>query len=482
MTPDDSRVHVEIGADLPSGDDATERGDASFRVLILGDFGGTAARRAPIEQRVIHPLDRDGIDAAIDAIAPALTFSVEPGATPEVVTFRELDDFHPDQLLKHVPMLIRLRELRTTVESRSVAPGNPSSEAAPVADDRNLLDRILDGEPALPATSMPKRSGTSGDDLSDFVRRAVRPHVVREVDTQQRAVVAQVDDVIAATLRVLLHDPAFQALESLWRATDVFLRRCDAGESTTIGLLDVTRGELAQLGTDGSDAAALRNRLASGARDAPWSLVIAAYSFGPADTDLLSAISRNAAITHTSWLAAAHPQLVGAATFDGNGDADDWDPSPVAGWDDLRRAPSARYLSLTLPRFLVRLPYSAENPVESFTFDELLPGAQTHESFLWGNGAFLSALVASAPVDRGAAARSDGSIGGLPLHLDSRDGNIEALPCAEVLFSQRTVMHVLARGLTPLAGERGGDVIRIARLQSIADPPAALPIRSAMRE
>jgi type VI secretion system protein ImpC len=484
MTAPDTRAQVEIGADTHARPDARELGDTTFRVLLLGDFSGASNERVPLERRVIGRVDRDGIDAEIARVAPSVAFSIDADAAPEVVSIRELDDFHPDRLLVRVPMLARLRALRTTAESAPVATSSGSASASgdvetSAPDTRSLLDRMLEAEPPLPAASAPPPSGPSGDDLADFVRRAVRPHVAKEVDPRQRALVAQVDDVIAAALRVLLHDPAFQALEALWRATDLFVRRCDAGDSATIGLLDVTRTELEALGTSAAEGSALRTRLTAGDGGAPWSLVIAAYHFGPPDVDRLATIAGVAEAMNTPWITAADSRLVGASAFADNGDADDWTHAPVAGWDDLRRLPAARFLGAALPRFLVRLPYGADNPVESLSFDELPPGTQPHERFLWGNPAFLAGIVAATAVDRGAPAPTHGTIGGLPLHIEAASG--EALPCAETLLSQRTLLHILGRGLTPLASERDGDAVRIPRLQSIADPPEALPVRPAVR-
>lgn len=481
MTLHHPRASIEIGADTHARRDAREAADSTFRVLILGDFGGTGAQRQPLAERVVHRIDRDGLDSAIAAIAPTLAVTLDEEATPEAIVFRELDDFHPDRLLVSVPALARLRELRATIESRpdAVRTEPPTGSSSAAADNRSLLDRILEAEPGETPTTPPPPTATAGDDLSAFVRRAVRPHVAREVDPQQRALVAQVDGVLAATLRVLLHDPAFQALESLWRSTEAFLRRCDAGESTVIGLLDLTRVELAAFSTETPESVAIATGVAAGAEGGHWSLVIAAYDFGPSDIALLAAMASRADAMRTPWLAAANSRLVGALTFADNGDADDWDQSSPPGWDDLRAVPAARYLGLALPRFLVRLPYGPENPVDSMSFDELSPGTPRHESFLWGNGAFLCALVAATPVERGAAVPSHGTIAGLPLHLDSSTGATEALPCAETLLSQRAAMHVLGRGLTPLVGERNGDAIRIPRLQSIAHPPIALPIHPA---
>ena len=482
MSPQEPRAGVATGVDT-NPTRAAELADDGCRVLILGDFGGRAAVRQPMAQRAILRLDRDGIDAAIQNTAPALRLLIDEDGGDESIEFRALDDFHPDRLLERVPTLTRLRKLRTTVES---APVSSAREEVPAQsgqnetlDGRSVLDRILESEEAPLRDTAPEATRPRVDDLSDFVRRAVQPHVAREIDPRQRAIVGQVDDVISATLRALLHHPEFQALEARWRAVDFFLRRCDRDGSDAVGLLDVSRDELALAASGGSaaDRAALVQKISASDGGPAWSLVIAAYQFQPADAALLADLARIAEEMGAPWLSAADARLAGAPTFADAGDPDDWDETSVEGCDELRRERAAHFLGLSLPAFLVRLPYGADNSIESMRFEEFEPGAPAHDSLLWANPAFLCALIATAPVERGQAAPSHGTIGGLPLHLFTRAGTREAVPCAEALLSQRAAMHLLARGLTPLVSVRDGDAIRIPRLQSIAETPTPLPLR-----
>jgi hypothetical protein len=56
-----------------------------------------------------------------------------------------------------------------------------------------------------------------------------------------------------------------------------------------------------------------------------------------------------------------------------------------ARWQAFRESEDARYVGLTLPRFLLRLPYGQNTvPVKSFVFEEDVVGK--HDSYLWGNG------------------------------------------------------------------------------------------------
>jgi predicted component of type VI protein secretion system len=126
--------------------------------------------------------------------------------------------------------------------------------------------------------------------------------------------------------------------------------------------------------------------------------------------------------------------------------------------------PQARSVGLAAPRFLLRLPYGARtDPAERFAFEEMEDGP-VHEHFLWGNPALLFLASLEAP----------GVIDGLPLHVYERDGETRAQPCAETLLPSSTVEAMLERGIMPVVALKDRDEIRLARLQSVADPVSSL--------
>ncbi|TGR60269.1 type VI secretion system contractile sheath large subunit, partial [bacterium M00.F.Ca.ET.194.01.1.1] len=58
-----------------------------------------------------------------------------------------------------------------------------------------------------------------------------------------------------------------------------------------------------------------------------------------------------------------------------------------ASWQSLRESEDARYIGLTMPRVLARLPYGSETvPVKGFTFEEEVGG--DHNKYVWMNSAF----------------------------------------------------------------------------------------------
>ena len=73
-----------------------------------------------------------------------------------------------------------------------------------------------------------------------------------------------------------------------------------------------------------------------------------------------------------------------------------------------------------------------------------------------------------------------GQITGLPLHFYKEDGESVAKPCAEVLLTEHDAEFLLENGLMPVASMKDQDSILVPRVQSIADPLAALAGRWGM--
>ena len=470
----DPRFDVNIGAepDAPPSSPIDEQG---FSVAILGDFSGRTNRgiadETPLVKRRAWAVDRDEVDDVIAKLAPRLELVLEPGGAPISVAFQSLDDFHPDRLAERLPTLLQLRALRAELAAPSNRAPQPERSSPDSAARRanaaaldlgsgSLLDRIVENEPGASESSL--RGVAPSDELTDFVDRAVRGHTVQEVRGDQRELIAKVDDVLAATMRVVLHHPSFQALESLWRAVDLFVRRMDTDEQVRVWLVDVSREEVLAL----SDGAV-----------PPWSVAVAAYTFGPDDIAHLGVLGEMGRRSGVSFITAADARLGGTSSFAGDPDPDEWDVPVVAGWDALRASLGARRLMLALPRFILRLPYGAKTDACTVVPFEEMPTPE-HDAYLWGNPAFACALVIAQSVADGDPPATHGTIENLPLHVAHVGGEPTAKPAAEALLGQRAIAKLLDRGLTPLATSRDGDSIRLARMQSIASPAAPLPIPS----
>jgi type VI secretion system protein ImpC len=482
------RSEVHLTADL-SARPAHALEASAFRIAVFGDFSGRSGGSdgaPPLSQRRPLQIDRDDVDAVLSRIAPALRLELDPREPPLEIGFAAIEDFHPDRLIERLPLFKRLFTLRSeagAAQSASPsAPPRPAQRPESVALDMSagsLLDRIVEGARTDAEASGGVKQAAPRDDLADFVARAVRSHVVAESTPEQRDLRAKVDDVITATMRVILHHPRFQSLESFWRGVDFLVRRLDTSETMQVFLIDVSRDELvADVAASGDGRGSIHRLLAASASGPAWSLLVGAYTFEPADAGVLANLASLGRAVGAPWLVAAHPRFVGAESFAGT-DFDDWTVQRPAAWSELRTSSDAAFLSLAAPRFLLRLPYGRRGEeCDAFALEELGPGSPDHASFLWGNPAFASALAIADSVAQEDRPATRARIEGLPLYIAQLDGEPVATPCAEVVLTQEAAEDMLDAGLTALVSPRDADAIILPRIQSVSTPPRPLSIRA----
>ncbi len=212
-------------------------------------------------------------------------------------------------------------------------------------------------------------------------------------------------------------------------------------------------------------------------------MVAGNYTFDATRTDaeLLASIGSIARKARAPFVAAASPRLLGCDSLAATPDPEDWNASVEAqarrAWSALRQLPEAKYIGLALPRFLLRLPYGKKTePIEEFDFEEI-GESQTHEAFLWGNPAFAVVYLIGQTFSECGWNFTSGTlqdIEGLPLYVTEEAGETVILPCAEAVLTLRAAEKILEGGLMPLLSFHDQDRVRLARLQSVADPPASL--------
>ena len=346
----------------------------------------------------------------------------------------------------------------------------PGSAAEASEDNAADIERLLGRKPVTSAAA----AAPGGLDIAAWLLDMVAPHVVPDIAQEQQALLAAVDAAIAEQMSRVLHDPAFQALEALWRGVERLVRELELGETLQLFLLDASREELAQdILTHASDLSqsALHGHLCGPQTQPPdgkrWSLLVADLSFG-ADLDelqLLAALGAMAGRAGAPLLAAARPSLLGCEAVARLVDPKTWQPldaETAAFWDVLRQSPVAPWIGLALPRILARQPYGKESdPIGAFAFEEL--ALREHEAYLWGNPALALALLAGQAfmesgwdMDLGAGL----DIGDLPSHIYREDGEACQQPCAEVAMGESAGEAVLRQGLMPLLSYRNRNMVR----------------------
>jgi len=499
---DFGEVNLAAGQDS-SG--ARPEPETPFCVAILGDFSGRAQRASsaePISKRRAILIDRDNFDEVLQKFGVEIQLPIGDSGSSRL-RFAELEDFHPDRVFEHLDAFRKLRDLRARVQDpatfeaaakelglRSKGEANAqaqASEGSPIISPSatrlasgSLLDEMIEQTESQAPEDRPKRST---DEVREFARRVAEPHLVSAPDPRQAEIISVLDRAIGALMRAVLHNSDFQALESGWRAVYFLVRRLETGSNLKLYLLDISKEELAadlRMAPDLRHAAIYRllvEKSAEAGAD-PWALIVGNYVFGleKRDVEFLSRMAQVAHRADATFLAEASPQLLG---FDPS------EPRPhtektlesIGDWAGLRHLQEAGSLGLALPRFLLRLPYGKKtSPVESFDFEEF-PELPRHEDYLWGDPAFVVALLLAQSFSESGWEMRPGTVSdldGLPLHIYQRDGDSEAKTCAEILMTDEEVDQILSAGIMPLISFRGSDKVRLARFQSIADPVRGL--------
>ncbi|MAQ94413.1 EvpB family type VI secretion protein [Rubrivirga sp. SAORIC476] len=287
--------------------------------------------------------------------------------------------------------------------------------------------------------------------------------------------VADIDATISKQLDKILHSPEVQKLESAWRGLKFLVDRTDFRKNVKIEMLNVSKDTLRESFEDSPELiqSALYRHVYTNAYDQPgadpYSAIVSNYEFdaSPQDMALLGNVSKVAASAHAPFLGAVGPQFFGKESME------DWKKIPdlsaymeladFTKWNALRDTEDSRYLGLTFPRYLLRLPYGPDTvPVKTFNYQEEVSGAD-HDRYLWGNSsfAFASNMVRAFQRDgwsvqiRGP--QSGGKVDDLPVHLyDVGKGKQAKIP-TEVPISETLEFEAANLGFMPLSHYQGRD-------------------------
>lgn len=499
------KLDVHVVSSLEEARGRLEAGEP-FRILIMGDFSGRGgakdARSAAKGGRRPIQVDRDNFDEVMAKLSPELQLTIFGEKSPPVViSFSELDDFHPDQLFERLDIFQALRDARQGFKDPSSAAafsrglarrGGGEQPAQGISDSiiqsvsgqtaGSLLDEILEG----PEREMPARSSSASPPPSAweaFLQEIVAPHLAPDMEPEQQEMVAATEAAMAELMRVIMHHADFQALEANWRGLNFLTTRIETNEDLQLHLLDISKADLKADLAASEDLTSTRlyQLLIKDVEEdgvEPWGAIAGIYTFNDSveDVELLGRLAKLAAQARAPFVSAASPLLLGCRDLSATPDPRNWrkqlNSEVAAAWEALRGLSETIYVGLALPRFLLRLPYGAKTePIDRFDFEEMAEPIE-HEHYLWGNPAFVCAcLLAQAFTEDGWDFQpgSVQDIEDLPLHVFKRQGESVTLPCAEVLLTLGAAEAILDAGLMPLLSFKNQDVIRLARFQSISN-------------
>jgi len=329
------------------------------------------------------------------------------------------------------------------------------------------------------------------DMVKEFVAQVLEGEMKlsRDADATINSRIAQIDHLLSLQLNEILHHPAFQKLEASWRGIKYMMDQSETSSMLKIRVLNVSKKELLRdlQRAPEFDQSVMFKKVYEDEfgifGGEPFGALVGDYEFSkhPEDIELLEKVSQVAAGAHAPFLTAASPELLNLDSFAQLGDPRDigkiFDSTEFAKWKSFRASEDSRYVGLTMPRVLMRLPYGKDTkPVDEFSYEEGVDGTD-HSKYLWGNAAYaLGARLTTAFAQYGWCAsirgvEGGGLVEGLPTHTFRTDDGDVALKCpTEVAITDRREKELADQGLIPLVHCKGTDYAAFFSVQSANKP------------
>lgn len=449
-----------------------------FRILVIADLSGRSSRgiAEPLAGRVAHKIDLDAFDALPSKLGARVRLAHQPAVE---IPIGSLDDLHPDEIHDKAEVFAALRQLRKRASDPALfeqaaeevrgwasdAPSSqieskPSATATPESEFAALLGGSFGEQPSREAAT-----------VENLLKQIVGPYIVPDRDPRQDELLSIIEDTIGREMRSVLHDPAWQGVESAWRSLHMLVTGLELNETLELFTLDASMEELS------SDAASLEDLLITRpvqtAGGVPWALVLHLARHDAESSVTLGSLATLAHRAGAPLLTGAHPRSLGVAAFTGAPKPSAWSALDIA-FAALRDSPSAESVCLIAPRFLLRLPYGpSTDEIERFPFDEV-GTPPVHDALLWGNGAVLVALLlgrAFTEVGWGLHPVGGGTVEELP--VVALGGDEGMVPCAEAWVSDRAAGALAERGVTPLLSVQNRGAVQVGGVRSFSGGPLA---------
>ncbi|HAS90095.1 MAG TPA: type VI secretion system contractile sheath large subunit [Desulfovibrio sp.] len=285
---------------------------------------------------------------------------------------------------------------------------------------------------------------------------------------------AQIDEKLSSQMDAIIHNREFQKMESSWRSLKFLIDRTNFRENVRIQMMNVSKEDLLD---DFDDAPEItKSGLYKQAYTAeygqfggqPFGAIIGNYDFGPGPQDmkLLQYTASVSAMSHAPFIAAAGPEFFGIDKWSELPNLKDlksiFEMPQYAKWNSFRESDDARNVGLTLPKFLLRLPYGPETlPAKSFNYHESVSDGD--DDFCWGNTAFAfaSKLTDSFAKYRWCAniigPQGGGAVEDLPLYQYEAMGAVQTKIPTQVLLSERREFELAEEGFIGLTMRKGSD-------------------------
>jgi type VI secretion system protein ImpC len=325
------------------------------------------------------------------------------------------------------------------------------------------------------------------DMIGEFVNQVMSGELTmsKNMDVAINARIAEIDRLLSAQLNEIMHHQEFQKLEGSWRGLHHLIKNSLTGTQLKIRVMSVTKKELLKDFERALefDQSALFKKIYEEEYGtfggAPYGALIGDYEFGnhPQDLALLESLSQVAAAAHAPFISAASSEMFGWDEFHEMTEVRDiskiFDRTEYAKWRSFRESEDSRYVGLTLPHVLGRVPYgAATKPTETFNFEEDVDGTD-HKKYLWSNAAYAMGTRLTEAFSMHAwcvairGVEGGGLVDGLPTHTFETDEGEVAMKCpTEVAITDRREKEFSDNGFIPLVHCKGTDYAAFFATQS----------------
>jgi type VI secretion system protein ImpC len=358
-----------------------------------------------------------------------------------------------------------------------------------IPDDASILDILLYEKKMA---RFPEQEEAAIELLIEFVNELIdlktSPQEMNVISFLMRRI-AEIDELITDQVNEVIHHPDFQRLEGSWRGLSYLVMNTETSTRMKIRLLNSSLKDLREDLTKAIefDQSALFKKVYEEEYGtfggAPYSCLIGDYFITnhPQDIQFLEYMSGLAAAAHTPFIAAVSSIFFNLDKFEDMPLPRDltklFESPDYIKWNSFRNTEDSRYVTLVLPRILMRLPYGPNTlPVVEFNFTEDV-GVGDTSKFCWGNPAYVVAQRITAAFSQyswTAAIRGvegGGTIEGLPTYIfKTLEGDMTVKCPTEVAITDRREKELSDLGFITVCYCKGSDLAVIFSGQTTQKP------------
>ena len=312
----------------------------------------------------------------------------------------------------------------------------------------------------------------------------------KDVETNIKVWINAIDEKLTSQLNEIMHNEAYQKLEGTWRGLHYLVHQTETGETLKIRILNATKDEVRKdlenaVEFDQSELFKKVYEEEYGILGGhPFGMLVGDYDYDckrSADVRMLSNIAGVAGAAHAPFVANVSPKSFNMDRFSELSNPRDlakiFSSVDYAPWQSFRESEDSRYIALTLPRVLARLPYGDKfEKIAEFNFEEDVDGTD-HDKYQWMSSAWTYASrITDSFAKHGWMARTrgvegGGKVEGLPVHTFPTDDGDVAMKCpTEVAITERRENELSNLGFLPLVHCKNRDFAAFMGAQSCQKP------------